>query len=107
MFSDGELKALEKLSYEHPAPLLKAGALASILSFLDFFPIGMTPFPHPNIVLKPTSMTDAILYLTSLLCRYTTEGCCHRCKRMQASPKRPSPDAGGYHSGFDQSATIL
>ncbi|KAL6072066.1 Thyroid receptor-interacting protein 12 [Balamuthia mandrillaris] len=35
------LLVLEKLSWEHPTALLKAGAMASVLSFLDFFPSGI------------------------------------------------------------------
>jgi len=32
---------LEKLSREHPRPILKAGGLVAILAFLDFFPSGV------------------------------------------------------------------
>ena len=35
------LEALEKLSKEHPAPVLRAGGLMAVLSYLDFFSTGV------------------------------------------------------------------
>jgi E3 ubiquitin-protein ligase TRIP12 len=32
---------LEKLSYEHPTPILRSGGLFAVLSFLDFFSQGV------------------------------------------------------------------
>jgi hypothetical protein len=35
------VQAISKLSLEHSVPLLKAGALSAVLTFLDFFPMGV------------------------------------------------------------------
>lgn len=34
------LQALEKLSHDHPASLLRNGALVAVLSYVDFFQVG-------------------------------------------------------------------
>eukprot|EP00898_Chlorokybus_atmophyticus_P003350 jgi/Chlat1/4015/Chrsp26S04084 len=36
--AEQSLQALEKISHEHPAAVLRAGGLMAVLSFLDFFP---------------------------------------------------------------------
>lgn len=35
------MQALEKLSVEHPASVLRAGGLMAVLTYLDFFPTGV------------------------------------------------------------------
>lgn len=35
------LTTLEKLSPDYPGPILRAGGLVAVLSFLDFFPMGV------------------------------------------------------------------
>lgn len=35
------LQALEKISFEHPAAVLRAGGLLAVLSYLDFFSTGV------------------------------------------------------------------
>lgn len=39
--AEQSLQALDKLSVEHPTPILRAGGLLAVLSFLDFFSIGV------------------------------------------------------------------
>lgn len=39
--AEQSLQALEKLSHDHPGPLLRAGALVAVLSYIDFFQTGV------------------------------------------------------------------
>lgn len=39
--SSQSLQALEKISFEHPTAVLRAGGLLAVLSYLDFFSTGV------------------------------------------------------------------